>query len=266
MTALAVGLAVFALAAAAISVLTRRLLDPASHGLSTVRGFTAAALLGSLAAIALSKTGQRGSAAEWQAVFLLGFFGLLWVLLTLRCISVLPLTIRFNHVRCLQRLRQLLSRVAAWPSTITSPAAFAIALGVWVVLPFSLVGVARWGTGQHPGPLGLPADRLVADILVTGALVALVEEWFFRWPAVFAFRGDSLLLALTILWVVLHPVEELLLKGTPPAAVVWALPGWCLSAVFYYKVWRGPLFWTAFLVHSSGNVGVVFASNYLGAL
>ena len=69
----------------------------------------------------------------------------------------------------------------------------------------------------------------------------------------------------TVLWVVLHPFNKLML-GLPLESALWGLPGWCLSAVFYYKTWRGPFFWTGFLVHFATNVGVLCAHNYLGVL
>ena len=269
MTALATGLAVFACAAAAISVLTRRFLHPAAHRAWAAWALIVATLLISAAAIFLAKTGGRDSSTEWQAALLLAVFALFTVALTIACIGTAPARPFWSQPPCPRVIRGWLSRVGTQLPPVGSRRSLARALASWVLLPFCLVAVAQWLAGQA-APDALRQEQVVTGVLFRGALATLTEEWWFRWLPVFFFArflsdGRALFPVVTLLWVALHPLDRLLFGGSAEA-VLWALPGWCLSAVFYYRVWRGPFFWTAFPVHFGTNVGVIFVSNCLGVL
>jgi len=268
-TALALGLAVFACTVAAISALTSASGDRDSRRRWATRALTAAALLVSVATIVLSHTSGRESGIEWQAAFLLAAFALLQIALTAVCIRSAPTRPFWSGLSYPEFLQKRLSRAAAWLRPVDSYGGLVKALAGWVVLPFAFVAVAQWLAGQA-APVSLPQEQLIKEVLVRGALAALTEEWWFRWLPLFFFArffSDRRLIFpfFTVLWVVLHPYARLM-AGVPAEAVLWGLTGWCLSAVFYYKVWRGPFFWTAFIVHFSTNVGVIFVHNYLGVL
>ena len=267
MTALAVGLILFAAWVAAVSVLTARLREPGARGHRVAEALTVAVLLISVAAAVLSKTGGRESGIEWQAVLLLAVFALFQIALTAVSIRSTPARPLWSGSSYPKFLCIWLSRVAAWLPPVDSCTGLVKALLLWVVLPFALVAAAQWLAGQA-APAGLPQGQLVKEVLYTGALAAVTEEWWFRWLPLFFFARffsdpRPVFPLFTVLWVVLHPFVRLQ-AGVPLEDVVWALPGWCLSAIFYYRVWRGPFFWTAFPVHFGTNAGVIFASNYLG--
>jgi len=267
MTALAVGFAVFALAAAAISVLTRRLRDPAAHGLRTVQTVTAAAVLVSASALAVAYTGGRVASPPWAQVSGIGYCGVITV-----GSAALFAWFWFGHIG--EQGRRLVASsdpthlTARWLAPVESVHGLIKPFALYVLLPFVLVQLGRWAIGDGGQPT-LPAEVSATRLLNEAVLAPLWEEWGFRWlPLFFAVplfgcKPSKALAIATLLWIPLHPLLWLLAAKSAPS-IFLGLLGLCASSVFYYRVWRGPYFWTAFLVHSSWNVGVIFASNYIG--
>lgn len=264
MTALAVGLAVFALAVAAISVLTRRLRDPASQGLRTVRGLTAAAVLVSGSALAVAYTGGRVASPPWVQVQNIGILGVITVG-TAALVAWLWFGQYGEQGRRLVASSDPTHLIARWLAPVESVHGLVKAFALNVLLPFVLVQLGRWAIGDGGQPT-LPAEVLATKLLNEAARAPLWEEGVFRWLPVFGFglgwQPRRTLFVLTLAWILFHLIRWLI-EGTSAPSIVLVLLGLCVSSVFYYRVWRGPYFWTAFLVHSGWNAGVIFVSNYL---
>jgi len=265
--ALATGLTLFFVLAAALSLLAPPAAATSTRRRLPVLILSCSTLLLSTAAIALSKTGDRASDIEWQLVLLLALFTLLIALVSaayLRQIAVLGQAEVLERTDCSHLSASRVGRVL---SPVRTVAGFLRTWMFWAILPFVIVAVTKWLIGQ-PEPASLSTDQIATEALRLGALAAIVEEWFFRWLPLFFVplflgRRRGLFAVATVLWVVAHPFARLQ-TGVPIDEVGWGLLGWSCSAIFYYKVWRGPFFWTAFPVHLGTNVAIILANNAYG--
>jgi hypothetical protein len=106
-------------------------------------------------------------------------------------------------------------------------------------------------------------ESLLPLIAKSAIYAPLVEETVYKWMPYLLF-GEKGLAGGIFLWFSAHIVERLLEGVAVWNIILTALTAWLPSSLFYFNLWRGGYFWTAYLIHSGYNILVTFCGGILG--
>jgi len=129
------------------------------------------------------------------------------------------------------------------------------------ILPYAVRGAIVFLFGQRI-PTSYQAEPFFSLLIFSVLLAPIYEEISLRWFP-YNFFGVRGLIIGSILWLILHPADRLLM-GMNWVQILPSIPFWFLDVFFYIKLWQGKYYWTAFIFHSLTNLIIISASTFLG--
>ncbi len=198
----------------------------------------------------------------WSTFSLISFFSGLFVLYYYFLLTKISFLNSMRKLGNNFRQKGISSKfLARLLSPVNSIKSVIILFSLIFILPYAVRGAIIFFFGQRI-PTSYQAEPVFFLLIFSVLFAPIWEEILLRW-FLYNFFGVRGLIIGSILWLILHPADRLLM-GMNWVQILPSIPFWFLDVFFYIKLWQGKYYWTSFIFHSLTNLIIISTSTFLG--